>query len=265
MSENGSGATSDSGGGAWPVYTPGTVYERLRWELENLSSGLGLYADEVVVTTPLSAAEAIGNPEDHDYPIIVGREAMMEASIRGTRGQAFTDMHGPFSASLSDIAALPLTNSFRRGVFVATLNAVCRYAGLIPVSRHCRDQAPRRCADQVVEQIGARYGEPRILLVGLQPRLLERLARDFQVRATDLDRANVGEQRFGVLIHDARETDRLLKWCDLALVTGTTLVNATIGPFLERTQEGKPTIFYGVTISGAARLLGLDHMCPFGE
>jgi hypothetical protein len=45
------------------------------------------------------------------------------------------------------------------------------------------------------------------------------------------------------------------------VVTGTTIANDTIGQF----QISKPVIFYGVTISGAAKLLGLNHFCAFGS
>jgi len=85
------------------------------------------------------------------------------------------------------------------------------------------------------------------------------------LRLTDLDQANVDQERFGATVEHAEKTPEILDWCDLALVTGTTLVNNTIGPFLERAREEKPTVFYGVTIVAAAKLLGLDHMCPQAE
>jgi len=52
----------------------------------------------------------------------------------------------------------------------------------------------------------------------------------------------------------------LMRWCDLALVTGTTVVNGTIEPILEMAQE--KAIFYGISIAGVARLLGLERFCP---
>lgn len=244
------------------------IYARLRAELLRLTDDLELGADEVVVTTPLTATEAIGNPEDRDYPIITGRETMLQAQVRDATGQAFTDMAGEFSAPVREIATMPLANNFRRAIFVATLNAVCRYAGLMEVSRHCKDTAPRHCAEEVGRWMADRFGsngDLRVLVVGFQPRLIERMAAAYDVRVTDLDPANVGQERFGATVHDAQNTAELLEWCDLALVTGTTLANGTIAPFVERAQIGLPTVFYGVTISGAARLLHLDHVCPCGE
>jgi len=45
-----------------------------------------------LVAAALSPEEAIGNPEDRDYPLIVGKERLMQAEFRGALGQAFTDM-----------------------------------------------------------------------------------------------------------------------------------------------------------------------------
>lgn len=117
------------------------IFGTLRSELLRLTVDFGLGAEEVVVTTP-TPTEAIGNPEDRDYPIITGRETMLQAVVRDAAGQAFTDMAGEYSASVQEIANMPLTNNFRRAVFAATLNAVVRYAGLVDVSRHCKDEAP---------------------------------------------------------------------------------------------------------------------------
>ncbi len=56
-------------------------------------------------------------------------------------------------------------------------------------------------------------------------------------------------------------TEDLLKWADLILATGTTLVNDTIDNF----TGSVPIIFYGITVSGAAKLLHLHHFCPLGR
>jgi hypothetical protein len=57
-------------------------------------------------------------------------------------------------------------------------------------------------------------------LIGLQPALLERVSQAFSVRVVDLDPENIGREKNGVLIEDAREkTGDLEKWCDLLLVT----------------------------------------------
>jgi hypothetical protein len=209
----------------------------------------------------LSAEEAIGNPEHQDYPLIKGRERMMEAEFLGSRGQAFTDMYGNFSGTLAEVCSMGLENNFRRAVFLSTLNAVSRHLGLITRTVHCRDDQPPLCARELAKFIGERYGSPRIALVGLQPRMVQLLSQEFALRVTDLDAENVGAKRFGVEIQGPEETEENIKWCELALVTGTTLTNHTIRELLTM----KPTIFYGVTVAAAAHILELKRFCPYGS
>jgi hypothetical protein len=76
-----------------------------------------------------------------------------------------------------------------------------------------------------------------------------------------MDQDNIGQEKFGVVIDNPGRTSENLGWCDIALVTGTTVVNDTIEQF----GATKPVVFYGVTISGAARLLGLNRFCPSGS
>ena len=52
-------------------------------------------------------------------------------------------------------------------------------------------------------------------------------------------------------------TEELLKWCDIIVATGSTIVNKTITSLL---VEGKPTIFFGTTL--ADELMGLERFCP---
>jgi len=45
---------------------------------------------EVVVSLPLSPRDAIGDPGRDDFPILRGREVLMQAVYKGAAGQAFT-------------------------------------------------------------------------------------------------------------------------------------------------------------------------------
>ena len=72
---------------------------------------------------------------------------------------------------------------------------------------------------------------------------------------------NIGKEKFGVRIYDPSHTEENLDWCDIAVVTGTTVVNNTIDQF----RISKPVVFYGVTITGVAKLLGLNHFCSLGS
>jgi hypothetical protein len=238
------------------------TYDVVREEFTKIMKESSLESDEVVITVaPLSAEEVIGNPEDRDYPLVIGKERMMQAEFRGALGQAFTDMYGNFTGRLSDIVAMDLGNNFRRAIFISTLNAVLRYLGLITKTRHCRDNEPRQCSYELVNHIEKNYGCVKVAMVGFQPRMVETLSQRLELKVTDMDQANIGTEKFGIVIRGPNKTGENLDWCDIALVTGTTVVNGTIDQFMIR----KPVIFYGITISGVARLLGLNHFCYCGH
>lgn len=239
-----------------------TTYEIIREKLIKIMEDNDLESEEVVIqAVPLSPQEAIGNPEDKDYPLIIGRERLMQAEFRSCFGQAFTDMYGNFSGRLSDIVNMDLANNFRRAIFISSLNAVMRYLGLADRTRHCRDHEPKQCSSELVKYIEDNYGRPKIAMVGLQPRMVEALSPKFKLKVTDLDRENIGTEKFGVAIQGPDKTPENLEWCDIALVTGTTVANDTIDQF----RIAKPIVFYGITIAGSAKLLGLTHWCRFGH
>jgi hypothetical protein len=76
-----------------------------------------------------------------------------------------------------------------------------------------------------------------------------------------MDPENIGKEKFGVVVLDGgKVAEEVLRWCDLALVTGTTVVNGTLEPILE--VAGAKAVFYGISIAGVARLLGLTRFCP---
>lgn len=238
------------------------MYDHIRKGFAKIIRQNGLESESVVIyAAALSSEEAIGNPEDKDYPLIIGRERLMQADFRGSLGQAFTDRYGNFSGRLSDILSMDLRNNFQRAVFISSLNAVMRYLGLITKTVHCRNGEPPKCSQELVECVGKNYGNPKIAFVGFQPRMVQALSDKFELRVTDLDQANIGQERFGVTILGPEKTQDNLDWCDLALVTGTTVVNDTFGQFM----IAKPVIFYGVTIAGVAGLLDLNHFCHCGH
>ena len=213
-----------------------------------------LFTDKLLV---LTTEEAIGHPEDQDFPLQKGKERLMQAKFRGQAGQAFTDQFGDFLGSLEEILTMPLTNNYRRAVFVAALNAVLKYLGLIRGTIHCHNQSPQECAGELAGYIRGRFGEVRVTRVGFQPRMVQEISAILPLRLLDLDPDNIGVKKFGVTVEDQEKTAKALKWADVLLVTGTTLVNDTIGQFL----LDKPVIFYGTTIAGAAYLMGWERFC----
>jgi hypothetical protein len=210
---------------------------------------------------PLTVEQAIGTPEETDFPIQQGKEKLMEAVFRGARGQAFTDNYGNYTGTLADVAKLPLENNFNRAVFVSTLNAVCRSLDMVDGTVHCKDCGPAECSTRIYDYIRAHYNPQRITIIGFQPALAEAVNKHVQVRLVDLDPDNIGQVKRGVLVEGAEATREAVEWADMLLVTGTTLANDSIGHFL----NGKPVLFYGTTISGGAALMGWDRFCPMSS
>ena len=237
------------------------MYATIRKKFERIVEDNDLSGETVMIRAkPLTPEEAIGNPEGEDFPILRGRERLMQAEFRGSFGQAFTDMYGNFEGTLRDVLDMELTNNFRRAIFIASLNAVMRNLGMIEGSVHCKDSGPKECGKDLVELLG-KYGRSRIALVGFQPVHARRCSERHDLKILDMDPENIGKEKFGVVVLDgSKYAEEVLEWCDLALVTGTTAVNGTIEPIL--TMAGEKSVFYGISIAGVAELLGLERFCP---
>ncbi len=236
------------------------IYEKLRDALKDEIKKNNLAGHRLAVRCKvLSPEEAIGNPDDRDYPIIKGKEHMVEAFFEGARGQAFSDDFAEADYRVEELVELELDSNRKRADFIAGFNAVFRHLDLCGETIHCLDEEPRKCAAEALKKIGS---GKKILLVGLQPRFLEFLTTDNDVRVVDLDRDNIGTEKFGVVIEGPEKTDEAIQWCDLIFATGSTIVNETIGDLLDR---GRPVLFYGVTLAGPARILNLDSFCFCGH
>ena len=234
------------------------IYKRLCEQFHRICAEHDLLGEAVDIhARVLSSEEAIGNPEGDDFPLQKGKERLMEARFGKGRGQAFTDQFGDFSGRLEAILAMRLTNNYRRAIFVSAMNAVLHHLGLVSGTIHCRDEGPTVCAGHLADHIRAVYGQPGITQIGYQPKMVERLQDDFPFRIVDMDPDNIGGFKKQVRIEGPEESRAACEWADLLLVTGTTLVNDTIQDFL----TGKPVLFYGTTIAGAAELMGWPRYC----
>ncbi|OGO19708.1 MAG: hypothetical protein A2144_05865 [Chloroflexi bacterium RBG_16_50_9] len=226
---------------------------------------LGNELVEVTIGT-LTVKQAIGNPIRQDFPLLEGREVMIEAQFKGSFGQAFTDKPHEFKGSLSDVLSLGLDTNDARAIFDATLNAVMAHLGLVTGVRHCHDEEPEKCAAEIAQYILNKYGKVKVGLVGYQPAILENLVKVFgaeNVHCTDLNPKNLGTRKFGAEIWDGRTyTERLITWCDVLLATSSTIVNDTFdGIKKEADAKGKRLIVFGVTGAGVSALLGLERLC----
>jgi len=236
------------------------IYEELREALRKEIQRHNFSGQNVSIRCKaLSAKEAIGKPDNDDYPIIKGKEVMVEAIFKGAKGQAFTDEFENANYHVEDLLKIELNINSRRAGFISGLNAVFRHLKLCDKTIHCKDTEPKKCAENLLKTIGPRN---KVLLVGHQPRFLEVLASNYNVRVVDLDQNNIGREIFGVVIEPPEMTVEAISWCDLILASGSTVVNGTITNFL---NQNKTVLFYGVTISAPAKILNLNTYCYCGH
>lgn len=236
-----------------------------------LAQNAGLLESEVrVLARPLTPEEAIGNPGRRDFPILEGVERVIEATVEGSRGQAFTDTAREFDGRLVDVIESALDNNANRANYAAALNATLRHLKRLEATLHCRDDDPETCGAEIARTIERRFGRVRVGLIGLNPAIAESLARTFgpgNVTITDLNPANIGRKRFGVEVWDGRtRTGDLVAAADVVIYTGTTLVNDTFDAIRsEISSKGKSGIVFGVTAAGVCELLGYERICPFAR
>ena len=219
-----------------------------------------------VIVKPLTAKQAIGTPDRQDFPIQKGKERILEAKFKGDAGQAFTDSFHDYEGTFADLLELDLDDRFNASVFCSAANAALRHLGVVRGTVHCRDKEPTQCSPKLIEYLADKHPETkRIALVGLQPAMCEVLAQHYEVSVLDLDPDNIGGQTAGVEIKDGRkDLAEVVGQNDLVLVTGSTLTNNTIDAVLAAAGQ-RPVVFFGITIAGAAELLGLERFCPLGH
>ncbi|MDP8205368.1 MAG: DUF364 domain-containing protein [Candidatus Electryonea clarkiae] len=226
--------------------------------------------DVYVSTKQLSAEEAIGTPERKDFPIIIGKEHVIEANVLGAKGHAYTDSPRAYRGVLEDVLDLPFIKNQDRAIYTATLNAVLNHLDIVKTTVHCKDEDPEKCALEIAKFILDNHGQIKVGLIGLNPAIAERLVDTFgneNVRITDLYEANIGEIRFGVEIWDgSHRTEDLVKFSDLVLLTGTTLLNDSFDKILNLVKAyQKKYLVYGVTTAGVSELTEIPRLCPYGR
>ncbi|MDI7260539.1 MAG: DUF364 domain-containing protein [Thermodesulfobacteriota bacterium] len=223
-----------------------------------------------VLVKTLTPQEAIGEPGRRNFPIILGKERVIEAEILGTKAHAFTDSPGEFMGDLKGVLNLPLTSNRERSIYVATLSATLKYLNLIENTIHCKDEDPERCGKEIASQLLKKWGKVKVGFIGLNPAIAENLIETFgieNVRITDLNKQNIHSFKCGVKIWDGNEmTEELIKQSDVILVTGTTFVNRTFDHIMHCVQNyRKDYLIYGVTGAGICKLLGLNRICPYSR
>lgn len=235
-------------------------YTELQQNMKEIVSQNNLDDEDILIsTTTLTTEEAIGITKRKDFPLLNGKEVLMEAKFKDSIGQAFTDSPTAFNGSIRDVLNLDISDNRNKVLFIASLNAVLKHLNLIENTIHCKNEEPEECGKDVVKYIKNKYGNVKIGMVGFQPAIIDNLRKDFSMRALDLDKNNIGKKKYGLLIEDGRtNTNEVIKWAEILLVTGSTVTNGTIVNFL---NIQKPVLFYGTTIAGVAYLKGLNRIC----
>jgi hypothetical protein len=249
----------------------GSMLEKTRGTFDKIVNECSLLDREVsVLVKTISPEEAIGTPGRRDFPIIVGKERVIEAEFMGAKAHAFTDSPCEFVGSLRGIVASPLLTNGHRAVYIATINAVLRRLNIIESTLHCKDDEPEKCAMEVSSFIKKKFGTIKIGLIGLNPAIAERLSQDFgneNMRITDLSKSNIGTVKFGVEIWDGNlMTEEMVKVSDLVVITGTTFVNDTFDGIWDLLRQyGKEYLIFGVTAAGICEMANLNRICPYGR
>ncbi|MBW2739725.1 MAG: hypothetical protein JRE64_12955 [Deltaproteobacteria bacterium] len=244
------------------------MYTKLKTALIDLAKEHGLLESEVNITAKiLTPQEAIGETERKDFPLLQGKEFLIQADFKNALGQAFTDAPSNFKGKLKKILELKLTDNSDRALFIATLNAVMRYVGAADKTIHCKNKEPELCAEDIVRTIIDKYtADINVGIVGFQPAIIDNFSKKLpaqNVKVTDLDKDNINKIKYGVLIWDGREMVReLFKTSDVILATGSTVVNDSLFQLISLSEEyQKPLYLYGTTVAGAGKILNLERLC----
>ncbi|WP_455286411.1 Rossmann-like domain-containing protein [[Eubacterium] cellulosolvens] len=239
------------------------ILEQLKraWYEKVLKHGLK-HEQATINMRPLMPEEAIGRPTRDGYPLLQGREVMIQAELREALGHAFTDEPSNYVGPLSDINVLPLDTNAARARLVAAINATYALLGSVKGTRHCRDSGPEACAAKIAEHVMHRHGlDSKVVMVGFQPAIVYHMSNMFKnIRVTDMNSDNIGKIKQGVALESHQKNKEAIEWSDIVLATGSTLVNGSIDDIQAWARE-TPLYFYGVTVAAAACELNLNRLC----
>jgi hypothetical protein len=239
------------------------ILEQLKraWYDRILSHGL---EGERVTTNmrPLKPEEAIGRPMRNGYPLLHGREVLIQAELRGAVGHAFTDEPTAYHGPLAELNRHPINTNAARARLVAAINATYTLLGLISRTKHCKNSGPEMCATKIAEYLAKKHGsETKVAMIGFQPAIAYYMSRAFRnLRVTDMDRDNIGRTNQEIHVESHERNRNAIEGADLILATGSTLVNASIDDIRDW-ADTKPLYFFGVTIAAAAYELALNRLC----
>ncbi len=241
-----------------------------RMALESiLKENEDLNALEIIISSrALTSNEAIGHPEKDDFPLLRGKEVLLQAAIGDSVGQAFTADPIAYQGTIKNILEMSADRPGVHALVVASLNALYCKLGKVDHTIHCVNHEPEECAAHISQYILDKHGLCNIGIIGYQPAILDHCAQLFtpdRIHITDLDANTVGAVRYGVKVLDGMtDTDKLVEFADVLLITGTILANGTYQEVL-RAVGDKPYYFFGTTCAALAYLNNKNRLCPFSK
>ena len=228
-----------------------------------------LNAWEITINSrALKSEEAIGHPERDDFPLLRGKEVLLQADLQGALGQAFTADPIAYHGSIQNLLTRPDDRPGTHALLVSSLNALLNKLGQVGHTVHCIDREPEECAAHISQFILEEHGLCNIGIIGYQPAILDHCTQVFgpsRVNITDLNADVVGTIRYGVKVMDGlSDTKTLVDFAEVLLVTGTILANGTYLEVLGEVGE-KPHYFFGTTCAALAHLNNMNRLCPFSR
>lgn len=216
----------------------------------------------------LKNEEAIGHPDRNDFPLLRGKEVLLQAELDGSLGQAFTSDPIIYSGSINNLLELSNERPGNYALLVAALNALYCKLGIVKQTIHCIDNEPEECAKRISQYILEEHGICKIGIIGYQPAILENCAHIFEacrINISDLNSNNIGEVRYGVKVMDGMsDTKKLIDFADVLLITGSILSNGTYKNILNEIDD-KPYYFFGTTCAALANVNNINRLCPLSR
>ena len=214
--------------------------------------------DEIVDVRGNYQPEKTLMPEG-DVPSEVNRpEYATIADFKGAKGEAYSETPAEFYGTLEELLAYPLAGRGIDARVLAGINAVMKYLGLLDNAVYSEDpEARKKYADQIFAEVTEKYGRDHIVLVGYDGYIVKRFMEEpLDFWTMDRNPDNITKDRFfHVIVNSGKPNrDSCFAWAKILIVTGSTLCNGTILPYLECENDVK---FYGATFAGASQLLNL--------
>ncbi len=232
------------------------LYEKLIIRFKE-TDGVSELLDQPVVITADTEPEPALMPWNY-VPFKDRRpEFRVTADLCGTRGEAYTETPLNFEGTLREAIELTPSEGGIDARCLAAINAAMNHLGLCAGEFPATFDERRLYTDAIYSYITEKYGRSNIVLVGYDGYIVKKfIGGDLDFWTMDRDPDNISQDRFKhVIVNSGRyNREACLAWGKVLIVTGSTLTNGTIVQYLDK---GKDLLFYGITIAGAATLLGL--------